>query len=152
MKAILFHQQGRADVLQSQDFPTPQPGPGQVLVQLKAAAMNRVDIWTRVGYPGLKLEMPHILGADGAGVIAALDEGVTQFKVGDRVVINSNLSDGTCEVCIAGQDNLCVRWNLLGETVRGTYAEYIALSDRNVLAIPNDFPFDQAAAAALVFH
>lgn len=152
MKAILFHQHGSADVLQYEDFPTPQPGPGQVLVQLKAAAMNRVDIWTRVGYPGLKLEMPHILGADGAGVIAALGEGVTQFKVGDRVVINSNLSDGTCEFCIAGQDNLCVRWNLLGETVRGTYAEYIALSDRNVLAIPNDFPFDQAAAAALVFH
>ncbi len=152
MKAILFHQHGSADVLQYEDFPTPQPVPGQVLVQLKAAAMNRVDIWTRVGYPGLKLDMPHILGADGAGVIAALGEGVTQFKAGDRVVINSNLSDGTCEFCIAGQDNLCVKWNLLGETVRGTYGEYIALSDRNVLTIPNDFPFDQAAAASLVFH
>ncbi|HZY45998.1 MAG TPA: alcohol dehydrogenase catalytic domain-containing protein, partial [Anaerolineae bacterium] len=152
MKAILFHQHGNAEVLQYEDFPTPQPGPGQVLVQLKASALNRADIWTRGGYPGLKLDMPHILGADGAGVIASIGEGVTQFKVSDRVVINSNLSDGTCEFCIAGQDNLCVKWNLLGETVRGTYAEYIALSDRNVLPIPTDFPFDRAAAAALVFH
>jgi NADPH:quinone reductase-like Zn-dependent oxidoreductase len=152
MKAIVFHQHGNTDVLRYEDFPTPQLGSNQVLIQIKAAAMNRVDIWTRNGYPGLKLEMPHILGSDGAGVIAAVGEGVTQFKAGDRVVINTNLSDGTCEFCIAGQDNLCARWNLLGETVRGTYCETIAVSDRNVLAIPDDFPFDQAAAASLVFH
>jgi NADPH:quinone reductase-like Zn-dependent oxidoreductase len=71
--------------------------------------------------------------------------------VGDRVVINSNLSDGTCEFCRNGQDNRCVRWALLGETVRGTYAEYVVVPDRNVLALPDDFPFDQAAAASLVF-
>jgi NADPH:quinone reductase-like Zn-dependent oxidoreductase len=152
MKAIVFHQHGGADVLQYEDVPTPQPGANQVLIQIKAAALNRVDIWTRAGYPGLKLELPHILGADGAGVISAVGDGVTQFKAGDRVVINSNLSDGTCEFCAAGQDNLCVKWNLLGETVRGTYCETIAVSDRNVLAMPDDFPFDQAAAASLVFH
>lgn len=152
MKTILFQQHGGPEVLKYEDFAMPQPGAQHVLVQIKAVAMNRVDIWTRRGYPGLKLEMPHILGSDGAGVIASVGEGVTAFNVGDRVVINSNLSDGTCEYCVAGQDNLCVRWNLLGETVRGTYCEYIALPDRNVLTIPNDFPFDQAAAAALVFH
>lgn len=152
MKAILLHQHGNSEVLHYDDFATPQPGQNQVLVQIKSAAMNRVDIWTRNGYPGLKLEYPHILGSDGAGVVAAVGQGVTQFKIGDRVVINSNLSDGTCEFCVAGQDNLCVRWNLLGETVRGTYAEYLAVSDRNVLVLPDDFPFDQAAAASLVFH
>jgi NADPH:quinone reductase-like Zn-dependent oxidoreductase len=105
----------------------------------------------RNGWPGIRLEYPHIPGADGAGVISAIGPGVTSRRVGDRVVINSNLSDGTCEFCRAGQDNMCARWALLGETVRGTYAEYVVVPDRNVLALPADFPFDQAAAASLVF-
>ncbi len=152
MKAILFHQHGGPEVMTYADFPTPEPGPGEVQVQIRAAAMNRLDIWVRNGWPGIRLEYPHIMGADGAGVIGAIGTGVTQFKVGDRVVINSNLSDGTCEFCIAGQDNMCVKWSLLGETVRGTYAEYVVVPDRNVLKLPDGFPFDQAAAAALVFH
>ncbi len=151
MKAILLHRHGGPEVLEYADFPTPQPGPGQVLIELKAAAMNRLDIWARNGWPGIQLEYPHILGADGAGVIRAIGESVTQFNVGDRVVINGNLSDGTCEYCIRGQDNLCLKWGLLGETARGTYAEYVVVSDRNVLALPPDFPFEAAAAASLVF-
>ena len=151
MKAILLHRHGGPEVLEYADFPTPQPGPGQVLIELQAAAMNRLDIWVRNGWPGIQLDYPHILGADGAGVIRALGEGVTQFKVGERVVINGNLSDGACEYCIQGQDNLCLEWGLLGETARGTYAEYVVVSDRNVLALPPDFPFEAAAAAALVF-
>ena len=151
MKAILFHRHGGPEVLEYSEFPTPQAGPGQVLVEIKAAALNRLDLWARNGWPGIKIEYPHILGADGAGVISALGDGVTQFKVGDRVVINGNLSDGTCEFCTAGLDNMCVKWGLLGETVRGTYAQFVAVPDRNVLAIPTDFPFDAAAAASLVF-
>jgi NADPH:quinone reductase-like Zn-dependent oxidoreductase len=151
VKAILLHRHGGPEVLEYADFPTPQPGPGQVLIELKAAAMNRLDIWARNGWPGIQLEYPHILGADGAGVIRALGDGVTQFNAGDRVVINGNLSDGTCEYCIRGQDNLCLKWGLLGETARGTYAEYVVVSDRNVLALPPDFPFEAAAAASLVF-
>ncbi len=152
MKAILFHQHGGPDVIEYGDFPTPQPGPHQVQVQIKAAAMNRLDVWVRNGWPGIKLEYPHIMGADGAGVVSAIGDGVAQFSPGDQVVINSSLSDGTCEFCTAGQDNLCVKWALLGETVRGTYAEYVVVSDRNVVKMPDDFPYDQAAAAALVFH
>ena len=151
MKAIIFEQHGGPEVLQYLDFPTPEPGPGQVQVRLQAAALNRLDIWVCNGWPGIRLEYPHIPGADGAGLISALGPGVTQWRVGDRVVINSNLSDGTCEFCEAGQDNLCVRWGLLGETVRGTYAQYVVVPDRNVLALPDGFPFDQAAAASLVF-
>jgi NADPH:quinone reductase-like Zn-dependent oxidoreductase len=152
VKAILFHQHGGPDVIEYGDFPTPQPGPHQVQVQLKAAAMNRLDIWVRNGWPGIKLEYPHIMGADGAGVVSAIGDGVTQFNIGDRIVINSNLSDGTCEFCVAGQDNLCVKWALLGETVRGTYAEYVVVPDRNVMKMPDNFPYEKAAAAALVFH
>ncbi len=151
MKAILFQQHGGPEVLTYADFPTPEPGPHQVQVQIKAAAMNRLDIFVRKGWPGLRLEYPHIPGADGAGVISAVGEGVTQFSVGDRVVINNNLRDGTCAACQVGQDNLCVNWGLLGETARGTYAGYVVVSDRNVLKLPVDFPFERAAAAALVF-
>ena len=152
VKAILFHQHGGPEVLEYADFPTPQPGPGQVQIELKAAALNRLDVWVREGWPGIKLEYPHIPGADGAGVISAMGPGVTTFAVGDRVVINSNLSDGTCEYCIDGRDNLCVNWGLLGETARGTYAEVVVVPDRNVLPLPENVPFDVAAAAALVFH
>ena len=113
--------------------------------------MNRLDVWVRNGWPGIRLEYPHIPGADGAGFISAIGPGVTSCRVGDRVVIDGNLSDGTCEFCQAGLDNMCARWGLLGETVRGTYAEYVVVPDRNVLALPAEFPFDQAAAASLVF-
>jgi NADPH:quinone reductase-like Zn-dependent oxidoreductase len=151
MKAILFHQHGGPEVLEYGEFPTPEPGPGEVRVSIRTAAMNRLDIWMRNGWPGIKLDYPHIPGADGAGVIDAVGADVTEFQVGDRVVIDGNLSDGTCEFCQAGQDNLCVKWGLLGETARGTYAEYVVMPDRNVLKLPDDFPFDRAAAASLVF-
>ncbi|MBI4768954.1 MAG: alcohol dehydrogenase catalytic domain-containing protein, partial [Chloroflexi bacterium] len=152
MKAILFHQHGGPEVWQYADFPTPEPGPGQALVALRASSLNRLDIWVREGWPGIKLDYPHIPGADGAGEVAAVGPGVTGFAPGDRVVINSVLSDGTCEFCLAGQDNLCPRFGLLGEHRRGTLAEYIAISEHNLLKIPGDFPYEQAAAAALVYH
>ncbi len=139
-------------MLEYTDFHTPEPGEGQVLVKLEAAALNRVDIWTRKGWEGIKLEYPHIPGADGAGTIASLGTGVMDWQIGDRVVINANLSCGHCPACIAGQDNRCREWHLLGETVRGTYAQYLAISARNILHIPNGFSARQAAAAGLVFH
>ena len=151
MKAILFHQHGNTDVLEYGDFPTPEPGPGQVLVRLKAAALNHLDIWVRNGWPGLKLQYPHIPGADGAGEVAALGEGISRWSVGERVVINPNLSCGTCEYCLIGMDNRCINWGLLGETTRGTYAEYISVPSRNLLRIPDGFGEHEAAAAALVF-
>ena len=151
MNAILFHQHGNTDVLEYGDFPPPEPGPGQVLVRLKAAALNHLDIWVRNGWPGLKLQYPHIPGADGAGEVAALGEGISRWSVGERVVINPNLSCGTCEYCLIGMDNRCIYWGLLDETTRGTYAEYIAVSARNLLRIPDGFGEHEAAAAALVF-
>ncbi|HEX7974229.1 MAG TPA: alcohol dehydrogenase catalytic domain-containing protein [Anaerolineales bacterium] len=152
MKAVLFHTHGGPDVLQYTDFPTPEPGPGQALVHLKAAALNRLDLWVRAGWPGIKLEYPHIPGADGAGEVAAVGPGVPQWAVGDRVVINSNLSCGECEWCQAGRDNLCRSWELLGETRRGTYAEYVVVPAGNLYRIPPGFDDKVAAAAALVYH
>jgi NADPH:quinone reductase-like Zn-dependent oxidoreductase len=152
MKAILFHQHGGPEVLEYADIETPQPERGQVLVKLKAAALNRLDLWVRAGWPGIKLEYPHIPGADGAGEIAALGEGVINRQVGERVVINSNLGCGECEYCLAGLDNRCRNWELLGETRRGTYAEFVVIPASHAFPLPAGFPEEQAAAAALVFH
>ncbi len=151
MKAVLFHQHGGREVLQYTDFPTPEPRPGEMLVKLQAAALNRLDIWVRRGWPGIKLQYPHIPGADGAGVVAALGEGVTDLAVGDAVVLDGNIGDGTCDACLAGMDNQCRHWNLLGETLRGTYAEYIAVPARYALKMPPGFDPHAAAAAALVY-
>jgi len=143
---------GGPDVLQYTDYPIPDPKPGQVLVRLKAAALNRMDLWVREGWPGIKLEYPHISGADGAGEIAALGENASGWKVGERVVINPSLHCGMCEFCIAGADNLCTKWALLGETVRGTLAEYVAVPARNLVLLPDGFDEHRAAAAALVYQ
>jgi NADPH:quinone reductase-like Zn-dependent oxidoreductase len=151
VKAILFHEHGGLDVLRYEDFPTPTPGPGEVLVRLHAAALNHVDLWVREGWPGLKLEMPHISGSDGAGVIETLGSGVEGLVQGDRVVINANIACGKCDYCLAGQDNRCRDWHLLGETIRGTLAEYVVVPARNVLPLPDDIRYGQAAAAALVY-
>ena len=139
-------------MLEYTDFPAPEPGPGQVLVRLRAAALNRMDVMVRNGWPGLKLEMPHIDGADGAGEVAALGEGVDGFETGEPVVIDPNLGCGKCEFCLAGRDNLCRDWHLLGETVRGTYAQYVAVPARQLYKLPPGFDFHQAAAAALVYQ
>lgn len=152
MKAVYFHKHGGSEVLEYGDFPTPEPGPEQVLVKLKAAALNRLDIWVRNGWPGIKLAYPHIPGADGAGEIAAVGARVDRWSVGDRVVINSNLGCGRCPSCLAGYDNRCSSWELLGETVRGTYAQYVVIPERNAYPLPDGFDEYSAAAAALVFH
>jgi len=152
MKAVLFHTHGGLEVLEYSDFPTPEPGDGQVLVKLEAAALNRVDLWTRNGWPGIKLEYPHIPGSDGAGTVAGLGACVSGWNIGDRVVINSNLGCGHCPSCIAGQDNRCRDWHLLGETVRGTYAQYVVVPATNLYLIPAGIEPRMAAAAALVFH
>ena len=164
MKAVLFHQHGGPEVLEYTDFPTPEPKPGEALVRLHAAALNRMDVMVRNGWPGLKLELPHINGADGAGVIIALSSplpagdreaprrGGTGVREGDSVVINANFGCGECEFCLAGRDNLCLNWHLLGETIRGTYAEFVSVPIKQIYKLPKGFDFHQAAAAALVYQ
>jgi len=151
MKTILFEKHGRADVLKYTDFPQPEPQAGEVLVRLHAAALNRLDIWVRNGWPGIKLEYPHIPGADGAGEIAALGAGVDGWQVGDPVVINANIGCGKCEMCLEGKDNLCRQWKLLGETIHGTYCEYLCVPHRQLFKLPDGFHYRIAAASSLVF-
>lgn len=157
MKAVLFHQHGGPEVLQYTDFPTPEPKAGEVLIRIRATALNRMDVFVRNGWAGLKLDMPHINGADGAGEIVAFGENTTkeetrELEVGDRVAINANLGCGECDFCKNEKDNLCKNWHLLGETVRGTYCEYICLPTRQLYKLPSDFDFHKSAAAALVYQ
>ena len=171
MKAVLFRQHGGPEVLEYTDFPTPEPKPGEVLIRLHAAALNRMDVMVRNGWPGIKLELPHINGADGAGEVVALgsrqaeggidarlvSNGVVwqrgeDVSIGDYVVINANLGCGACEFCLAGKDNMCLNWHLLGETVRGTYAEYVCLPVRQLYCLPKGIDLHQAAASALVYQ
>lgn len=131
--------------------PAPEPSPGEVRVAIKAAALNRVDKWMRDGWPGLKLPLPHIDGSDGAGVVESLGAGVTRVKAGDRVVVDTSVGCGVCDACLAGHDNWCERWRLLGETVDGTNAEFLVVPERQLLRLPDSVSFEQAAAAGLVF-
>jgi NADPH:quinone reductase-like Zn-dependent oxidoreductase len=152
MKAILLSEHGPVENLQYvTDHPIPNPGPGEVRVRVQAAALNYLDIWVRNGWPGIKLHLPHILGADAAGVVDALGEGVTSCSVGDRVAVDPTISCGECMFCRSGWQNRCVNFGILGEHMTGTYAEYIVVPARNLLCIPQHISFAEAAAASLVF-
>lgn len=152
MKAVLLSHHGGPEVLQYTDFPTPPLENEHALVKLHAAALNHMDLFVRAGWPGLKLEYPHILGADGAGEISDLADDIVDWNIGDRVVINANLGCGKCDFCSQGKDNMCRNWHLLGETIRGTYAEFISVPVRQLYKLPIDISFQTAASAGLVFH
>ena len=150
MKAIVFYKHGGLDVLEPAELPAPKVSPNDVLVDIKAAALNRLDWWVREGWPSLKLPLPHVPGSDAAGVIAALGDNVKDCKVGQRVTINPSITCGNCEYCWRGDDQMCVRYQLMGETCWGAYAEQIAVPARNLMVMPDDLSFEEAAAANLV--
>ncbi len=152
MKAVIFREHGPVEVLRFvEDFPVPEPGPGQVRLRVAASALNRLDLFVRQGWPGLTLTMPHIGGADGAGVVDALGPDVSGWVIGDRVVIDPSLSCGECAFCRAGRHNLCEQFSILGEHTRGTFAEYVVVPARNLLRLPDGVSYAEAAAAGLVY-
>jgi NADPH:quinone reductase-like Zn-dependent oxidoreductase len=142
---------GGPEVLEVADLPVPEPGPKEVRVRLRAAALNHLDIWVRKGVASPRIPLPHVLGADGSGVVDAVGPGVEGFAPGDEVVVNPGLSCGRCERCLAGEDNLCPRYEILGEHRHGTYAEYVVLPEANLAPKPKNLSFEEAAALPLTF-
>ncbi|BCP65538.1 zinc-binding dehydrogenase [Thermus thermophilus] len=151
MRAVVMRARGGPEVLEVADLPVPEPGPKEVRVRLKAAALNHLDVWVRKGVASPKLPLPHVLGADGSGVVDAVGPGVEGFAPGDEVVINPGLSCGRCERCLAGEDNLCPRYQILGEHRHGTYAEYVVLPEANLAPKPKNLSFEETAAIPLTF-
>ncbi len=151
MKAVAIREHGGPEVVRIEDLPEPQPGPGEVVVAVRAAALNHLDIWVRKGWPGLKLTFPHVLGSDVAGVVEAVGAGVDGVRAGDAVVLNPSLGCGRCERCLSGRENLCRRFAILGEHVSGGMAQRLAVPARNVLPKPARLSFEEAAAVPLTF-
>lgn len=151
MRAVTLHTHGDASVLRVETLPDPVPGPGAVLVRVHACALNRLDIWVRGGLPNLKLEYPHILGSDVAGVVAAVGPGGDAALVGTEVVLSPGVSCGHCEACLSGWDNLCPRYAILGENTRGGYAELVVVPRQNLLPKPAALSMVHAAAVPLTF-
>jgi NADPH:quinone reductase-like Zn-dependent oxidoreductase len=149
VKALRFHEHGGPEVLRVEEAEVPQPGPGEVLIALRAAALNHLDLFARAGIPGVPL--PHIGGADGAGVIAAQGPGATRFPLGMRVFFDPGLSDGTCAFCARGEHSLCDRFEILGEHRDGTFAQAVVMPEVNCRPIPDALSFPEAAAFPLVF-
>ncbi|MGH7816048.1 MAG: zinc-binding dehydrogenase [Candidatus Binatia bacterium] len=125
--------------------------PSEVIVKLKAAAINHIDIWNRLGATGIQMPMPHILGADGAGTIIKVGDKVGNVKVGDAVCLYPPSGCGQCEFCLTDRDFMCIRLRVLGERLEGTYAEYVRLPAKNCFPIPTGYSFEEAAAFPLVF-
>lgn len=150
MKALYFEEHGELEVVQYGEVPDSKPGPGEVLVRVRACAINHLDIWVRRGWPGLKLKMPHWCGADVAGEIEELGEGVSGWQLGQRVVVDPGINTMEDEFTRRGEATLSPGYYILGEHVRGGAAEYLAVPAHNVAAMPEGLGFPEAAAPLLV--
>jgi NADPH:quinone reductase-like Zn-dependent oxidoreductase len=140
MKAAVFWKHGGPEVVEIADVPHPQVGPGQVFMAVRATALNHLDLWARRGLPGLEFEFPHIGGSDIAGIVEEVGDGVEGLAPGTRALVNPSLWCGSCD------------WCLIGEHVRGGFAEFAVVPATNVLPIPDDLSFEEAAAVPLVYQ
>ena len=152
MKANIMRGHGGLEQLVFGEIDLPRIQPGFVLVRTRAAALNHLDLFVLGGLPGDTLKMPHVLGADGAGVVEIVGEGVAKFSSGDRVMLNPVLSCGNCEFCVQGEDNMCVKLTLVGEGAKGTYADFFMVPEANLEKVPDGVSFQSAAAFSLVFQ
>lgn len=151
LKAIVFTEHGGPEFLRYTDVAEPKISPAEVLVRVRACALNHLDLWGRRGLPGIKIPMPHISGSDVAGEIAQVGSLATRVKVGDRVLLSPGISCCQCAACSAGLDNRCRQYTLLGYGVDGGCAEYVKAPEINAIPIPGDLSFEEAAAVPLVF-
>ncbi len=152
MKAILFRQHRGPEVLQYADVPDPEPRPNEVLVRVRACALNHLDLWVRGGLPNVPIPLPHIPGSDVAGEIVKIGSEVTTVRVGQNVVLAPGVTCGKCAACISGQDNRCRQFTNLGYMIDGGCAEFVRAPEVNCLPFPENLSFEEAAAVPLVFQ
>ena len=150
MKAVRFHQHGGPEVLRHEDAPDPDLAPGEVLVRVRACALNHLDLWARKGQPGVHVPMPHISGSDISGEVVSA--AATDVSMGRRVMLQPGISCGRCTACLSGVDNECAKYEVLGyQNHPGGYAEYVKVPVQNLISIPDEIDFVQAAAFPLTF-
>jgi len=149
MKAAVIREHGGPDRVRVEDVPEPKCGRDEVVLDVRAAGLNHLDIWVRNGRPGLNLPKPHVLGSDAAGVVVSVGANVTGVNVGDEVIVNPGLSCGLCERCRSGEQSECVSFGIVGLSRPGTFAEKVAVPARNVLPKPAHMSFNEAGAFVL---
>ncbi len=154
MKAVVIRKHGGPEVLNIEEVPTPSPGPDDVLIRVHACGMNNMDIWARSGPPGgrpifpwRERAFPMTTGGDVAGVIERVGANVRDWKPGDRVLVNPILACGQCEFCLAGEQTMCLSYQIFGEHTPGGLAEQVVAPARNLLRVPEHVPFEKVAVA-----
>ena len=152
MKAIIFYEHGGPEVLRYESVPEPEVRDLEVVVKVRAAALNHLDLWLRKGIPGRPTPMPHISGCEGAGDVLRVGTGVTQFKPGDAVMITPPFSCGRCEYCLQNQDSLCLSFGMVGVHRYGTLAEQVSVPVNTLYSMPTGLSYEQAASIPLVFQ
>lgn len=152
MRALVLKGHGDLDQVALAELPDPEPAAGEVRVRIRAAALNHLDLWVRLGWPGLNLSFPHVLGSDMAGDVDAVGPGAPKELLGKRVVIVPGLSCGRCAQCLSGRENLCRHFRLLGEHASGGEAELLCVPATNVLVLPDAIDFRTAAALPVTFQ
>lgn len=151
MKAVLIREHGGTDVLKIEKVNDPQPSDEEVLVEVKAVALNHLDLWVRRGIPGEKFPLPLIPGSDFAGVVKKVGPVVKGIRAGDRVVVQPGLSCQRCAQCLAGDDNLCRSYGIIGETRNGGCADLVSVPAVNIIPLREGLGFEEAAAVPLTF-
>jgi len=152
MKAIIFEKHGGPEVLKYTDVPEPSISARDVLVSVRACALNHLDLWVRGGLPGVPIPLPHIPGSDIAGVVEKVGAEVKRASVGQRVLLAPGVSCGRCRMCLAGQDNRCPEFSNLGYIHDGGCAEFVRSPEVNCFPYPENLSWEEAAAVPLVFQ
>ena len=149
MKAVVFHEHGGPEVLRYEERPEPAPRADEVLVEVRACALNHLDVWARGGLPSIRIPVPHILGNDVAGVVREAGALVDWAKPGDEVMLQPGVSCGHCRACLGGADNMCPAYDMLGYRRDGGYAELVTAPGVNVVPKPKNLTWAEAAALPL---
>ncbi|HSB12650.1 MAG TPA: zinc-binding dehydrogenase [Blastocatellia bacterium] len=151
MKAVVINRHGGSEVLELTELPDPSIKENEVLVRVKACALNHLDVWVRKGLPGIEFPMPHVLGSDIAGVVEATGSLVNSVRPGQEVVLSPGVSCMHCWFCLSGRDNLCASYDILGYRADGGYADYVKAPSFNVIPKPDNLTFEEASSIPLVF-